>query len=372
MQLTLSLPTPGCADGTYRVEGASEATLYWANADGALPDWSPLAIVPPNGSFPFTGGRAIPPEATHVLAQSAEDSALTPLPFLPPPAPEPQLRLVAMSDLHLSRKPDRIRRALTLAQGADAVLLAGDLVNDGDPAQFGTLAQCIREVLPDTPVLAVTGNHDQPPTPIPQVREGVCDYPTLQQWLLDRLTGWTVECDPSGAYAARWGDVEIIGLNAVSHWRRFAFRDGLQWLEQHLQSDTAARRILLCHAPTLAHNPQRTPDTVPYLNRDKQLQRILDDHSGLIFLAGHTHIAPCSTISGIEHDGRSVYINCGSICTTTLKTDEPLWPKGFTYGNIIELQLCADELIVTAIPLHAQRRFSRGYYRFPLKPHVRQ
>ena len=64
------------------------------------------------------------------------------------------MRLMVMSDLHLSKKPWQVRKALKM--GADAVLLVGDLTNDGTPEQMELMRQCIKEVLPDTPVLAVT------------------------------------------------------------------------------------------------------------------------------------------------------------------------------------------------------------------------
>lgn len=41
------------------------------------------------------------------------------------------MRILAMSDLHLSKKPWQVRKALRMGSNADLVLLAGDLVNDG-------------------------------------------------------------------------------------------------------------------------------------------------------------------------------------------------------------------------------------------------
>ncbi|MGN0399101.1 MAG: metallophosphoesterase, partial [Blautia sp.] len=73
-----------------------------------------------------------------------------------------EMRLMVMSDLHLSKKPWQVRCALRMGADADAVLLVGDLTNDGTLEQMELMHQCIKEVLPDTPVLAVTGNHDYP------------------------------------------------------------------------------------------------------------------------------------------------------------------------------------------------------------------
>ena len=87
------------------------------------------------------------------------------------------VRFVIMSDLHLSKKPWQVRRALRMGAGADGVLLVGDLTNDGTPAQMVLMQQCIADCLPDTPVFAVAGNHDYPYQPSPMIREGMCDYP---------------------------------------------------------------------------------------------------------------------------------------------------------------------------------------------------
>ncbi len=86
-------------------------------------------------------------------------------------------------------------------------------------------------------------------------------------------SGWSIECDPSGAYAASFDKFEIIGLNAVSHWRRFVFENGeqLAWLDEHLKNTSARHRILLCHAPLFDHSFYRPKQ--PYLSRNKQLQK---------------------------------------------------------------------------------------------------
>ena len=41
------------------------------------------------------------------------------------------MKFLVMSDLHLSKKPWQVRKALNMGKDADAALLAGDLTNDG-------------------------------------------------------------------------------------------------------------------------------------------------------------------------------------------------------------------------------------------------
>lgn len=267
------------------------------------------------------------------------------------------MRIIAMSDLHLSKKPWQVRKALSMARGADAVLLAGDLVNDGTPEQFELMRQCISEVLPSMPVFAIAGNHDYPRWPSPMIREGICDYPALQEWLLTRQP-YPYILNDSGAYAVRVGEIEMIGLNCVWHWRRFKFPGGdqLRWLENHLNNSDAEWHILLCHAPLLAHNPKHS-DTKPYLSRDEQLQKIVDAHRNIIFISGHTHI---SMESGgcVEHDTEcnNIYINDGSIRpTTVLKKDGKAEPESGD-GNLVELEFREGQITIAGVSLRTGQK----------------
>lgn len=261
------------------------------------------------------------------------------------------MKIIVMSDLHLSKKPWQVRKALKMGEDADAVLLVGDLTNDGTPEQMKLMHQCISEILPDTPVLAVAGNHDYPHQPSPMLWEGICDYPALQDWLLSRQPHPYI-LDDSGAWAVRMGEVEIIGLNCVWHWRRFKFKDGaqLKWLEQHIDNSGARWHIVLCHAPLLAHNPKRS-DIKPYLSRDDQLQRIIDDHKNIIFISGHTHVSMESPMGCVEHDEarNNIYINDGSIRPTTLLTADGLPEAEPANGNIVEILLKEGSIRITAL-----------------------
>jgi len=380
MTLTIRQTNLPTADGIYTVKakGCIAASLYWANENGRLPGRTAFAYLPiqPNGvgEFVFRGGRAIPKEATHVFAEAVHpdfvtcEEVLVPIPCLPQVhITGPALRFMVLTDLHLSAKPWAVRKALMTAATADCILLAGDMTNDGTPEQMAEFYRCVTDILPDKPVFAVTGNHDFPHDPIPQVLEGVCNYYTLQDALLRNAArlGWNVEMDVSGAYAAVHGDTEVIGLNAASHWRRFVFRDGeqLMWLERHLENSTAKRHILLCHAPLFRHIPMRSSATQPYLSRDKELQRIVDKYKNIIFISGHTHYS-LNCLSGcIEQDEHgNIHINAGSIRPTILKAEDVLCPAEWTDGNVAELKMDADTAEITGFSVKDEKFISRGYY----------
>ena len=383
MDLTINLWTPGCADGNYHVKakGCIVASLHWADSDGALSDWQPFAYFPlePNGvgMYKMEGGRAIPAEATHVLARAVSadfvnvDEVLVPIPKLAErTAEEPTQKFLVMTDLHLSNKPWQIRKALLMAKGYDAVLITGDITNDGTQEQLERFWNIVVELVPDIPVFAVTGNHDYAKNPLPFIPDGLCEYPYLQQALLDRAEtmGIQVHQDESGAYAAMMGDTAIIGLNVATHWRRFKFADNAQldFLEQYLRNSTAKQHLILCHAPLANHRPYKEKGEAPYLARDKQLQKILDESGKrFVFLSGHTHVSMSSSCGCVDRDEfGNIYVNAGSIRPTTLKSDVPLQPECWTEGNAVELMIGENQTTITGISMKTERRIASGHYCF--------
>lgn len=79
MEFRVKFSEPGKADGVYILQsrGCGAAMLSWADKRGALADWTAFAYLPLDaygkGRFVFRGGRAIPPEATHISVQAVSD-----------------------------------------------------------------------------------------------------------------------------------------------------------------------------------------------------------------------------------------------------------------------------------------------------------
>ena len=383
MRLSVKLTSPFSADGIYHIQakGYLIAALKWANAKGPLPDWTVFGYAALNpfgdGEFRFGGGRAIPPDATHVAAEliapdsEAREVILQPL---PPESVTHPLRSSAcfsvMSDLHLSVKPGRIRRALRLAKDADGVLLPGDLTNDGTPEQFDLFRQCIEEELPNVPVLAVAGNHDYPLNPLPMIYAGVESCDRFQTWLLERASQMGADCveDACGAYSVLLKGIDIVGLNAVSHWRRFVFPHGAQisWLDAHLNSQPKGKRIVLCHAPLLKHNPGRNQQDAPYLSRDQSIQKIIDANHSVIFLSGHTHISLNDAAGCVEYDRvcDNLYVNDSSVAPTVLSTPELLADREWVDGAILRLGIGEESVEIVSQSLSSGKKIARGYYQY--------
>lgn len=123
IKLDIPISTAGFVDGTYRVraKGCIAAALCWANSQGELPDWTPFAYVPitPNdeGQFQFTGHRAIPDEATHILVRAvcadltSTEEILQPLPLRHrQESHQNAVRFGVITDLHLSGKPWAVQK----------------------------------------------------------------------------------------------------------------------------------------------------------------------------------------------------------------------------------------------------------------------
>lgn len=79
MELNVHFLSPGLADGLYRIyaQNCAVALLSWADSEEPLEDWTAFAYIPIDacgkGKFHFQGGRAIPPEATHIYVRATAD-----------------------------------------------------------------------------------------------------------------------------------------------------------------------------------------------------------------------------------------------------------------------------------------------------------
>lgn len=277
-----------------------------------------------------------------------------------------------MSDLHLTSKAGRLKWVLGQAKGADLVLMLGDLVNDGLPEQFQLFSQCLEEALPDTPVLAVAGNHDFPRYPLPLAGEKRGDFLGLFEQMAQKAEslGVNLEMDPRGGFCALAGGIQIIGLHGAGNWRKLRLeKDGqLAFLEEKLHENpepSQPMRLILCHAPLLDHNPQRKQgQSQPYFGGDRALQELLDGQENFLFLSGHTHLSPnlyqgCAEIL----PGNRIYMNVGSTCPCEMKTAEPLVLEEWREPVMTELIFDGDAVSLVSRSLVTGKKFARGYYR---------
>lgn len=384
IKLHAELIWPGYAQGRYTIKakGYFLAVLRWGNGEEAFDNWSPFAYVPidpaGNGTFFFSGMRGIPPDISYIWARcyahdfsSYEDTSIEiPSKYLIDYArSENAYHFSILTDLHMAAKPWKIRQALRAAQ-SHTVFLLGDSTNDGFPDQFIDFQACIEAIAPDQVFFSVTGNHDVLHALRPDAADGCKNYAAFQNDLLMKAEskGYAVAYAPDNrAYSVWIGDLDVIGLQCVITGRKFLFPDGVQidWLEKHLAETTASWHVILCHAPLLKHNPNRN-DGVPYLDKNKRIQEIVDKHGHIIFLNGHTHVSPNALRGNAEYDAahRNIYLDCGSVVPTDISGESGLMAPDWKDGCITELSVSDHSVEICMCSIDSGTKFSRGYYRF--------
>jgi Icc protein len=102
------------------------------------------------------------------------------------------LKLVQLSDCHVSSDPDAEYRGQNAARslerllpavrgfGPDLLLLTGDVSEDGGAASYKRVSSLLDTL--DTPVLAIPGNHDDPAEMQKHFLQGPWSGPLLYEW----------------------------------------------------------------------------------------------------------------------------------------------------------------------------------------------
>ena len=385
IKLKINLIWPGCAEGHYIIKAKDFilVVLRWGNDHGVLEDWGIFAYVPVdpsgNGDFYFSGARSIPREATRVYAHClSSDFSYCEDVFTEIPAKfrcessisENAQKFSVLTDLHLASKIWRVKSALNAAK-SENIFLLGDITNDGLLKQFEQFKDCVKETASDKILLSVTGNHDVLHASHNDDLDGCVNYAEFQKYLLSRVgdKGFPVLYDPNSlAYSIQFGNIDIIGMQCVISGRKFLFPEGRQilWLENHLKaSKNSCWHLILCHAPLLAHNPNRNTGN-PYLAKNKILQEIIDDCGNVIFLSGHTHVSPNVMRGNAEFDRmhKNIYLDCGSVVDTDISGEQGIMSPDWNEGCIVELSVSDNEVEILFSSIKTGIKFPRGYYRF--------
>lgn len=222
------------------------------------------------------------------------------------------MKIGIMSDVHLYKKTARLECALKNLCGVDLLLVAGDISDRNEEGQYTLFYEKLREYFPDIPVYCVSGNHDNPSRDDTLYRS------------FEKMVNGEMEhiLDKSGAFYKQINEsVDLIGLNPCYHLKQFFFPDKgeqLSFLQDKISESTGKYHIVMCHPPLISHNPQRMASEPPYITpeQDERLQKIVDECGNVIFISGHTHVAP-ETEFDEKHN--NFYINDGSICPTSIK-----------------------------------------------------
>ena len=262
-----------------------------------------------------------------------------------------ETKIGVISDLHLFNKTANIERALTKIQGSDFVLIVGDIADRADEKQYSVFLDLIDERFHEIPVYCVSGNHDNP------ARDDT-NYRQFERKLNSEYPSIVDEC--GAFYKCINEHIDLIGLNPLYHQKQFFFPNkGVQidFLQKRLAASLCKYHIVMCHPPLIAHNPQRTSDMASYIVReqDTRLQKIVDENQNVIFLSGHTHVSPSVEID--EARG-NLYINDGSICPTTEKSEN----GKIQSGNATLLEITENEISVIVKGIDTDTALFQGCY----------
>ncbi len=355
MKLIIKKNNQNTADGIYtvRASGCILAQLYWADSDGMLHDWTSFGIVPLNasnatGSFIYKGQRSVPKNATHILVRAVSEDLKTTYEELfeleqnecNDCAESTLIRATVLSDLHTVNKVGTLNRALETVKSSDCLLLTGDLTNDGLETEFELLYERRNSIVPDVPFYQVNGNHD--------LLQNEVEYDSM---FFKNING-----------------VDIIGINACHKWDTIMPVTDVQlnMLDDFLKNSTAPYHIIMIHTPLTRNMPVRNGHLSRYINCDEKLQNIIDSHTNIIMLSGHTHLSPSLDSGNVYMDSEhnNIYINCGSIRPTELGDEGLLAPKDWVDGNNVEFTLTENMIEIKMKQINQGKYISRGYYRF--------
>lgn len=260
--------------------------------------------------------------------------------------PSPTSTLVQLTDLHVVAEgeppPAGVDTAAVLADALRAVeesairpaalVLTGDLTENGSPAQYRRLRGIVEPVAArlGAPLVYAAGNHD--------------DRATLREHLL----GEPPSDDPLD-HCARVGDLRIVVLDSTVPCQAHGelTPEQLDRLRAELAEPAPAGTVLALHHPPL---PSAAPlaASIPLVRRDELAAAIAGTDVRLV-LAGHTHVVSSGTLGGVP-------VWTGGPLATVL---DPFAPgaalRGLAIPSVTRIDLFPHDLITTSVPIGARR-----------------
>jgi 3',5'-cyclic-AMP phosphodiesterase len=259
--------------------------------------------------------------------------------------PSPTYTLVQLTDLHIvadgEELPSGVDTAGVLADALRAVedaaispaalVLTGDLTENGRPAQYRRLRSIVGPVAArlGTPLVYAAGNHD--------------DRAALREHLLDEPPS-----DEPLDHSVRVGDLRIVVLDSTisGHGHGGLTPEQLDRLRAELAEPAPAGTVLALHHPPL---PSAAPlaASIPLLRRDELAAAVAGTDVRLV-LAGHTHVVSAGTLGEVP-------VWTGGPLATVL---DPFAPgaalRGLATPSVSRIDLFPNDLITTSVPISAR------------------
>lgn len=207
--------------------------------------------------------------------------------------------IVQLTDLHIG-PPDampygtdtaaNLRHAAStvrnMALQPAAILLTGDLSDQGDAASYQHLRQLVTEELEPIgcPVLAVVGNHDH--------------RGTFRSAYLGDADG---DDDAPYHHVTDLDDVRLIMCDSyhAGHVTGLLGADQLAWLDEQLATAEGRACVVALHHPCV---PRGIPRADDFLLADRvALADVLGRHQVAAVLCGHSHVSTVASFAGTLH-----------------------------------------------------------------------
>ena len=261
--------------------------------------------------------------------------------------PAPTATLVQLTDLHLVAEDDPLPGGVDTAAVLEAALraveestlapaaivLTGDLTENGRPAQYRRLRAIVEPAAQriGAPLVHAAGNHD--------------DRAALREHLL----GEPPSAGPLD-HVVRLGDLRIVVLDSTvpGHPHGALRPEQLAWLRAELAAPAPAGTVLALHHPPL---PSAAPlaASIPLLRRADLAEAVAGSDVRVV-LAGHTHVVSAGTLAGVP-------VWTGGPLATTLDGLAPgAALRGLATPSVTRIDLFADGgLITTSVPVGARR-----------------
>lgn len=243
-------------------------------------------------------------------AQSAPAPAVTPMPD------SDGLRIAVASDLHFdpenadkSRKhseivynPELIDALLRDAkkQGAEILLLTGDLVNGGRPGRHEALAAKLKRAEESgLTVYVLPGNHDLAPVTQTQFAAYYADFGFSEAYSRDPVSlsycalredlGLMILMMDTAGYSV--GAIDLPGAKGIENDEAFLSADTLRWAERMLRTAREKGLRVLCAGHyNLLPEISREHLSGFYLENAQYFASLLREYGVPLYLSGHMHL----------------------------------------------------------------------------------
>jgi Icc-related predicted phosphoesterase len=212
------------------------------------------------------------------------------------------MRLAAVADIHLKAENHErdIKEFSAVNELADALVIAGDLTNHGNPEEMKVVLGVLQHI--HVPIIAVLGNHDHESGHQDEIAG------MLRVAGVHLLDGQCFEVDGIGfagtkGFCGGFAPYELMpfGEQGIKTFVEVAEREAIK-LDYGLAQSQAKKKVSITHYSPIKDTIVGEPEPIfPFLGSSR-LERALETHRPVLALHGHAHKGTFSaeTKSGVR------------------------------------------------------------------------